>query len=96
MAKILDHADVQAALASADGWTLDADGALYSSVSFASAAAALGFVAAVGALAEKLDHHPELAWVYRTVSLRLRTHDAGDRVTDRDVSLMRAIAQLPR
>jgi len=55
----------------------------------------VGFVAAVGACAERLGHHPELRWVYRDVFLRLVTHDAGDAVTERDVELMRAIAELP-
>jgi hypothetical protein len=37
-------------------------------------------------------HHPELGWVYRRVTLRLCTHDAGDAITELDRDLMAAIA----
>jgi len=91
----LDAAAIAAALADCPGWTRAEDGALLLRRRLPSAAAAVGFIAAVGALAEGQGHHPELRWVYREVSLRLVTHDAGDAVTDRDVALMRAIAELP-
>ncbi len=91
----LDAATIAAALAASPGWTQADDGALVLQRRLPSAAAAVGFIAAVGALAEGQGHHPELRWVYREVSLRLVTHDAGDAVTERDVALMRAIAELP-
>ena len=91
----LDAAAIAAALAASPGWTLSEDGALVLRRRLPSAAAAIGFIAAVSALAEGQGHHPELRWVYREVSLRLVTHDAGDAVTERDVALMRAIAELP-
>ncbi len=93
--KVLDDAAIAAALAACPGWTLADDGALALKRRLPSAAAAVGFIAAVGALAEGQGHHPELRWVYREVSLRLVTHDAGDAVTERDLELMRAIAELP-
>jgi len=91
----LNDAEVAAALAACPDWTRAEDGALALRRRLPSAAAAVGFVAAVGACAERLGHHPELRWVYRDVFLRLVTHDAGDAVTERDVELMRAIAELP-
>ena len=91
----LDDAEIVAALARAPGWTRADDGALLLRRRLPSAAAAIGFVAAVGALAEREGHHPELRWVYREVELRLLTHDAGDAVTERDVALMAAVAALP-
>jgi 4a-hydroxytetrahydrobiopterin dehydratase len=94
-ARPLDDATISAALARAPGWTRAEDGALSLRRRLPSAAAAIGFVAAVGALAERLNHHPELRWVYRDVDLRLLTHDAGDVVTERDLALMEAVAELP-
>jgi len=91
----LDDAAIAAALADAPGWSRAPDGALVSRRRLPSAAAAVGFVASVGALAEHHGHHPELRWVYRDVELRLVTHDAGGAVTALDVALMRAIADLP-
>ena len=94
-ARPLDDAEIVEALARAPGWARAGDGALVLRRRLPSAAAAIGFVAAVGALAERLGHHPELRWAYREVELRLLTHDAGDIVTERDVALMTAIAELP-
>ena len=33
-----------------------------------------------------MDHHPEIANVYDRVSLALSTHDAGNRVTETDLT----------
>jgi 4a-hydroxytetrahydrobiopterin dehydratase len=44
--------------------------------------------------AEELAHHPELLQVYGRVELRLRTHDAGNRVTALDVALATAICRI--
>jgi 4a-hydroxytetrahydrobiopterin dehydratase len=85
---------VREALDRAPGWSLDATGALYWRQSLPSTAAAIGLIAAIGVLAEKQNHHPELAWVYRTVEIRLRTHDAGNAVSERDTTLMAAIVAL--
>lgn len=85
---------VHEALAQAPGWALAEDGALLLRLVLPSAAAAIGFIAAVGALAEKHNHHPELSWVYRTVVVRLLTHEAGNAVSDRDTALLAAIQAL--
>lgn len=86
---------VRAAVAAAPGWRIGDDGALLLERRFASPAAALGFLVAVGVLAERHDHHPETAWTYRDVALRLVTHDADDQVTDRDLALLADLARLP-
>ncbi|MDP9885784.1 4a-hydroxytetrahydrobiopterin dehydratase [Sinomonas atrocyanea] len=49
------------------------------------AAAALALIAAVGEVAEELNHHPDLDWRYNRVILRFSSHDAGSAVTARDV-----------
>ncbi len=53
---------------------------------FAGFAQALGFVVAVGALAEELDHHPNIELRYDLVRLELWTHDVGG-LTKLDVEL---------
>lgn len=85
---------VAAALEAAPGWRIDDDGALFFAHRFASPAAAVGFLVAVALQAERHGHHPEATWVYREVTLRLVTHDAGDRVTDRDLALLADLAAL--
>ena len=55
---------------------------------------AIAFVNAIADEAERRDHHPDICVRrYRTVELRLTSHDAGG-ITDRDVALARAIDAL--
>jgi 4a-hydroxytetrahydrobiopterin dehydratase len=52
---------------------------------------AIAFVNAVADEAERLNHHPDICIRrYRTVELRLTSHDAGG-ITKRDLALARAI-----
>ena len=69
------------------------DGALYASYTtadFASAVQLLGFVAAV---ADALDHHPEVRLGYGRLSFKLSSHDVNG-VTKRDVLLAEHIQDL--
>ncbi|RIJ77048.1 4a-hydroxytetrahydrobiopterin dehydratase [Nakamurella silvestris] len=70
------------------------DGHLDASYRCPSAAAALALIAAVGRLAEELNHHPDVDWRYNTVVIRSGTHEAGDRITGRDVALATRISAL--
>ena len=47
---------------------------------------ALGYVNAVGELAEAADHHPDIDIRWNTVTLRLSTHSAGG-ITEKDLEL---------
>jgi 4a-hydroxytetrahydrobiopterin dehydratase len=51
---------------------------------------AFGFMTRVALLAEKMDHHPEWMNVYKTVDVRLTTHDAGG-LTEKDIAMAKAI-----
>jgi 4a-hydroxytetrahydrobiopterin dehydratase len=68
-----------------DAWQ-EVDGALERSYRLESFAAAIGFVNRVAELAERHDHHPDMAISYRTVTIRWTTHSAGG-ITDRDREL---------
>ena len=54
---------------------------------------AVGFMARVALIAEKMDHHPEWSNVYKTVAVTLSTHDAGG-LTERDIALAEAMDKL--
>lgn len=70
------------------------DGGLEREWSFADFAAALGFVNAVGGLAESQGHHPDIALHdYNQVRLRLRTHSSGG-VTENDLELAERVDEL--
>ena len=53
----------------------------------------IAFVNAVAAEANRLDHHPDIAISWKTVTIRTWSHDVGA-ITDRDVALATAINML--
>ena len=73
-------------------WDID-DETLRRTFEHESFAAAVGFVAAVGVLAEKAFHHPDIDIRYTKVSIALTTHDAGG-LTSNDTELARQIEAL--
>jgi 4a-hydroxytetrahydrobiopterin dehydratase len=85
----LDEAAVARELAVLAGWRRDGD-AIVHTWRFADFKAAMIFVNGVAALAEKANHHPDIALHYNEVTLRLWSHDAGG-LTARDFNLARAI-----
>jgi len=72
------------------GWKFQR-GALAREFKFGSFREAMSFMVRVGFEAEAMDHHPEWTNVYNRVSIRLNTHDAGGKVTAKDVNLARKI-----
>ena len=62
----------------AAGWTLAEGGtALDKTYTFANFVEAWGWMSRAAIWAEKLNHHPEWSNVYKTVKVRLTTHDTG-------------------
>ncbi len=55
---------------------------------------AFAFMTRVALIAEKMNHHPEWTNVYNKVKVSLNTHDAGDKVTEKDHNLAAAIDKL--
>ena len=76
-------------LAATPGWARDG-AAIQRTWRFADFRSAMIFVNGVAALAEKANHHPDVAIHYNEVTLRLWSHDAGG-LTPRDFSLARTI-----
>ncbi|OKI89517.1 4a-hydroxytetrahydrobiopterin dehydratase [Micromonospora sp. CB01531] len=75
-----------------DGWTYLLGG-LQTRIATGNFATGLAVVDAIGAEAERMDHHPDLDLRYTHVDVRLWSHDVGG-VTARDVRLARAIATI--
>jgi 4a-hydroxytetrahydrobiopterin dehydratase len=73
----------------------EVDGALERSYELGSFGEAIAFVNRVAELAEREDHHPDIAIAYRTVTLRWTTHSAGG-ITDRDRELATRSDELAR
>jgi 4a-hydroxytetrahydrobiopterin dehydratase len=76
-----------------DHW-LEEDNALNREFQFADFSETFAFMTRVAMLAETANHHPEWFNVYRTVKIRLTSHDAGNRVTDKDIGLALQINEL--
>ncbi|HEY0978564.1 MAG TPA: 4a-hydroxytetrahydrobiopterin dehydratase [Flavobacteriales bacterium] len=70
------------------------DNALQRSFRFKDFSEAFAFMSRVALIAEKMDHHPTWTNTYNTVDITLRTHDAGDTVTEKDHRLAAAIDKL--
>jgi len=75
------------------GWTLERD-ALAKTFQFASFREAMSFMVRAGFEAEAMNHHPEWTNVYNRVAVRLNTHDAGGKVTAKDVELARRLQKV--
>tara|TARA_B100000902_G_scaffold388726_1_gene434829 strand:+ start:2266 stop:2517 length:252 start_codon:yes stop_codon:yes gene_type:complete len=52
---------------------------------------AWGFMSRVAILSEKHNHHPNWQNLYKTVEIKLNTHDSGDIITEKDHNLASAI-----
>ena len=81
----MGEAQVQEALAHLDGWEGDATG-IHRTFVFGDFVEAFGWMSRVALIAEKMNHHPDWSNVYRTVEVKLNTHDAGG-VTELDFQL---------
>ncbi len=55
---------------------------------------AFAFMTRVALAAEKMDHHPTWTNEYNKVEIWLSSHDAGNKVTDRDHKLSKLIDKL--
>jgi 4a-hydroxytetrahydrobiopterin dehydratase len=91
---LLSAAEVSSRIDALEGWVIR-EGALYRELKFPSFAEAFGFMAAVAAEAQAMDHHPDWTNVYNRVAIRLNTHDAGG-VTALDFELAMKIDRLAR
>ncbi|MBM3140691.1 MAG: 4a-hydroxytetrahydrobiopterin dehydratase [Chloroflexi bacterium] len=91
MAEKLSDERVRAGLAGLAGWAREGD-EIVREFQFADFVAAMGFIAQVGVLAERANHHPSLSNVYNRVRIALSTHDAGG-ITERDLALAKEISE---
>jgi 4a-hydroxytetrahydrobiopterin dehydratase len=87
--ELLTEAQLTAELATVPGWTRTGN-EITRQVTRADFGDALRYVNAVGYLAERAGHHPDIAISWNTVTLTLSSHSAGG-LTAADFSLARQI-----
>ena len=90
MSQPLSEQAIDTALSDLPGWSRDGD-SITKEYQFAHFQEAFGFLTRVAFTAEAAGHHPEIFNVYATVRLTLNTHDAGGKVTQKDLDLAQAI-----
>ena len=90
--KALGQKDIDAKLATLNGWSLKS-GKLYREFQFGDFVQAFGFMSQAALVAERMNHHPEWFNVYRTVRVELATHDAKG-ITDLDFELAAAMNKI--
>ena len=77
------------------GWELDEeDNKLRCELEFPDFRAAMAFLTRFAFECEDLDHHAEIFNVYSTIRLALTTHDAGDKITEKDLQLAKRVCDL--
>ena len=72
----LDDSEATDALATVPGWSID-NGKLTRNFNFESYKDGVVFATAVGHVADKLNHHPDMHIGYGKVSVSVNTHDVG-------------------
>lgn len=85
----LSDLDIQRALGTLPGWARRGD-TLVKTYAFARFADGIAFVATVAAIADAMDHHPDIDIRYTKVTFTLSTHTAGG-ITALDLELAREV-----
>lgn len=91
--KPLNKDRIQKELAELPGW-MHEDNKISKKFEFTNFKEALAFIVRVGMEAEANEHHPNLFNVYNQVTIGLQTHDAGNMVTEKDITLAKAIESI--
>lgn len=89
----LSKEQIEQELENLDEWSFEND-TITKDFSFSDFKEAISFMVRVGFEAESLVHHPDWSNVYNSVSITLSTHDAGDKVTEKDIKLATAIEEI--
>ncbi len=84
---------IQRELGTLPGWSRRGD-ALTKTFTFRTFREGIAFVARVADAAESADHHPDIDIRWTRVTASLNTHDAGGKVTQKDVELARELERL--
>ena len=95
MTKALSSEQINSFISDSKGWTVEND-SLKKDFEFADFKSAMTFLVRVGFEAEAKGHHPEIFNVYNKVTIALNTHDAGNKITEKDTALAAAIDKIEK
>ena len=89
----MNEVQITESLKGLPGWTFE-DNKLHKIYKFKDFREAMAFLLRLSYEAENRNHHPEIFNCYNRLEIALNTHDAGGKVTDRDIELALAIEKL--
>ena len=92
MSQLLPDLDVQRSLGKLPGWARRGS-ALTKSYKFATFRAGIDFVNRAAAVADRMDHHPDIDIRFTKITCTLSTHDAGG-ITQKDLNLAAELDQV--
>ncbi|MFF1919651.1 4a-hydroxytetrahydrobiopterin dehydratase [Streptomyces sp. NPDC058221] len=87
----LPQDEIENGLRELPGWTLDGD-RISCTYRLPSHFAAAGLTVHVAQIQDELNHHSDLTLGYNTVALSVNSHDAGGKVTEKDLALAARVA----
>ena len=85
----LTASEVDKRLAGLKGWTREGK-FIAKTFKFKTFMDGISFVNQVAAIAERLEHHPDIHIVWTTITLQIQTHDEGG-ITEYDIELAKTI-----
>lgn len=87
----LPQNEIEDRLRELPGWTLE-DDRITCTYRLPSHFAATGLTVHVARIQDELNHHSDLTLGYNTVALSVNSHDAGGKVTEKDLALAARVA----
>lgn len=90
----LTDTEITTALGQLDGWQRDGD-KITKTFEFDTYLAGCAFAVTAGTVAEGFGHHPDMTVGWRKVTLDFTTHDAGHKISGKDIEVAKAIDNLP-
>ena len=95
MSIALSEEKIKEALVNLPDWTFTND-KIKREYIFRNFVEAVGFIVEIAFVCEKSNHHPELLNVYSRVQIELTTHDAGNKISEKDLDLAKLIEEIAK
>jgi len=93
MSHLLSENELEVALSALPGWEVTGN-QLVKRFTLSSFREAVALLVRISFEAEDANHHPEILSDFNVLEFRLCTHDAGDKLTDKDLKLAAKIEEL--
>jgi 4a-hydroxytetrahydrobiopterin dehydratase len=94
MPEKLSKEEIEESLKSLPGWNYQ-DGSIRKMFQSSSYPATMGFVASLGGVCQRLNHHPDyVVMKFKEIEVSFSTHSAGG-ITEKDIEAAKELEKLP-